>query len=246
MNANIELLQLELETLWVTAPGNRLVRGRDSIGLMPPYLAHFAAQDGCVRGFAAYLPDVLVSKIEAEMDVSAPAAAPDEEPHWLRRCADLLAERLGPVQVTCGPTYLVGPGVTYDACASVAIVRSVDERAHDLPEPRAAMWEPGEWDSLTAGELGPWAAVLVDGRVASLCHSARLTDRAAEAGTWTAPEHRSRGYAAAATAAWAALLAPTGRTLFYSTSAENQSSRRVAARLGLPEIGWQWRVERPT
>jgi predicted GNAT family acetyltransferase len=85
-----------------------------------------------------------------------------------------------------------------------------------------------------------------DGEVVSICHCARLSDRGAEAGVWTDAKYRGRGLAAAVTAAWASLLAGSGRTLFYSTSAENVSSQRVAARLGLREIGWMWKVFRRT
>ncbi|MFG1701639.1 GNAT family N-acetyltransferase [Nonomuraea sp. M3C6] len=63
-----------------------------------------------------------------------------------------------------------------------------------------------------------------------------------EAGTWTSPAFRGRGYAATATAAWADLF--SGTRLFYSTSADNHSSQRVAARLGLRNIGWLWKLTR--
>jgi hypothetical protein len=33
-----------------------------------------------------------------------------------------------------------------------------------------------------------------------------------------------------------------GRVLFYSTDAQNLSSQRVAARLGLRPIGWTWNL----
>lgn len=103
-------------------------------------------------------------------------------------------------------------------------------------------WTQDEWRQLLDGSLGPWASVVRGDRVVSLCHTAKLADRGAEAGTWTDPDCRGRGYAAAATAAWASLFAPGGRYLFYSTSADNRSSQRVAERLGLPLIGWIWRL----
>ncbi|MFC5826580.1 GNAT family N-acetyltransferase [Nonomuraea insulae] len=82
---------------------------------------------------------------------------------------------------------------------------------------------------------------LAGGRqVVAICHSARNTPAGAEAGTWTSPAYRGRGYAAITTAAWAELL--PGIQLFYSTSADNHSSQRVAARLGLRGIGWLWKL----
>ncbi|MDZ7727477.1 MAG: GNAT family N-acetyltransferase [Dehalococcoidia bacterium] len=90
--------------------------------------------------------------------------------------------------------------------------------------------------------LGPWAMALVEGRVVSICHSPRLDDYGAEAGTWTDPAFRGRGYAAAATAVWAKQIHETGSVAFYSTSADNRSSQRVAERLGLELIGWLWKL----
>lgn len=88
--------------------------------------------------------------------------------------------------------------------------------------------------------------VVDDGRVVSMCHTPRISSAGAEAGTWTDPKFRGRGYAAAATAAWADLLAATSPFLFYSTTADNRSSQRVAERLGLRQIGWLWKLSRTT
>jgi RimJ/RimL family protein N-acetyltransferase len=83
-------------------------------------------------------------------------------------------------------------------------------------------------------------------RVVSIGHTPRpLTPRSAECGVWTDPDFRGRGYAAATAAAWAALVRPTGRELFYSTDADNHSSRRVAERLRLRPIGWTWQLHAP-
>ncbi|WP_066951337.1 GNAT family N-acetyltransferase [Microtetraspora fusca] len=70
----------------------------------------------------------------------------------------------------------------------------------------------------------------------------RRTRAGAEAGTWTDPAFRGRGYAAATTAAWAGLLSADCPHLFYSTSADNLSSQRVAGRLGLRAIGRLWKL----
>jgi predicted GNAT family acetyltransferase len=81
--------------------------------------------------------------------------------------------------------------------------------------------------------------------VIATCHTPVRSARGAEAAVWTHPVHRGQGRAAAVSAAWAALIRPTGRYLFYSTWAENRSSMRVAARLGLRPIGWMWKIAPP-
>jgi RimJ/RimL family protein N-acetyltransferase len=91
---------------------------------------------------------------------------------------------------------------------------------------------------INTGEFWPpWCALLEDGVVASICFAARLGKRGADAGVATAPAFRSQGYAAAATAGWAAHPALAGHVLGYSTTAENLASQRVAQRLGLRTIG---------
>jgi RimJ/RimL family protein N-acetyltransferase len=109
------------------------------------------------------------------------------------------------------------------------------------PEPAAEGWSAGEWRDLLAGDQ-PWAMLLRDGAAVSVCHSSRWAPRAAEAGLWTHPAHRRRGYGVAVTRAWADLVAATGRIAFYSTSSGNVASQAVAARLGARQIGTMWSV----
>lgn len=87
--------------------------------------------------------------------------------------------------------------------------------------------------------------MLLDGsRVSSICHTARDHPAGVEAGTWTDPDYRGRGHAATATAAWAALPAMSGRHIFYSTTSDNISSRRVTERLNLRLLGDLWSIGR--
>ena len=71
-----------------------------------------------------------------------------------------------------------------------------------------------------------------------------MSERAAECGVWTDRNFRGQGHASAVTAAWADILQPTGRRLFYCTDSDNLSSQRVAARLGLRPLGWIWTLAR--
>jgi RimJ/RimL family protein N-acetyltransferase len=145
------------------------------------------------------------------------------------------------VKVSGGPSYLVTPPVR--AGLAVEVLRSDSAEHLHLVRSllRPGSWEPAEWAELTSGRAGaPWAMVAEDGQVVSICHSARLTPLGAEAGTWTSPAYRGRGYAAATTSAWADQL--PGIHLFYSTSADNHSSQRVAQRLRLRPLGWFWHL----
>ncbi len=90
----------------------------------------------------------------------------------------------------------------------------------------------------------PWCAAIVEGEVASLAFSSRLTPSGAELGLITLPGYRGNGLAGAATAGWSALPALQGRTLFYSTARSNLASQRVAAKLRLPFICSTWEIAR--
>ncbi|GAA0911327.1 GNAT family N-acetyltransferase [Nonomuraea longicatena] len=137
------------------------------------------------------------------------------------------------------PSYLVVPPLRHEFPVEVLDHRHA-ERVRGL---RPGNWTAEEWAELLDGGAGaPWTMVVEDGQVVSICHTPRRTAAGAEAGTWTAPGHRGRGHAAATTVAWARILAPDCPLLFYSTSADNRSSQRVAERLGLRPLGRLWRV----
>jgi RimJ/RimL family protein N-acetyltransferase len=89
----------------------------------------------------------------------------------------------------------------------------------------------------------PCLAIVADGRLASLCYSARNTPIAAEAGVDTLEEFRGRGYAPAVVAAWARVVREEGRIPLYSTSWDNLASRSVACKLGLVLYGADLSIE---
>jgi RimJ/RimL family protein N-acetyltransferase len=241
VTSDSELLRIEIETLWTHDERGRLVAARrQDAHEAAPHLVVGVAPDGAtVTAIGRDVPDALADELLAEV-ARSPRMAPSEVPAAFGRCEQLLRDALGDVETSGGPSYLIPRGTTF--AASAEIQRSEGDPGEALRRHRPDNWRVDEWQALLNGALGPWAIATIDGAPVSMCHSARLSERGAEAGVWTAPEHRGRGYAAAVTADWAALLAPSGRHLFYSTSADNASSQRVAARLGLRPIGWTWRL----
>jgi RimJ/RimL family protein N-acetyltransferase len=264
---DLELLALEIETQWELDERGRLLGTRELSPRPAPAMVVAAADEGHVAAFGAEVPDGLVADLEAVVGavtwdadavrgegrmLYAPTTEPHGMPPQISRCRELLEGTIGPVEISSGPSYVIPPGVHPSPDPSpragrgdrfeMQIVRSEEDASEDFRarNPRRGGWSDEEWGLLIDGALGPWAMAVEGGEVVSICHCARLCEKGAEAGVWTDEDHRGRGLAAAVTAAWASRLEGSGRTLFYSTSAENVSSQRVAARLGLREIGWMW------
>ena len=245
MPTDLELLELEIETLWVTDRQGRLVRSRGWNGRAAPHLVIAACNDGQIAAIGSEVPDALAVQLQATVASAPPPPDPATAPASIARCEQLLKESMGPVEPSAGPTYVIPAATAFESGAEIQ--QSVDERIASLrsKNPARAGWSAEEWNLLVDGSFGPWAVAKMGGEVVAICHSARLAERGAEAGVWTDPDFRGQGHAAAVTAAWASLLATTGRHLFYSTSTENLSSQRVAARLELSVIGWTWRLSGP-
>ncbi|HUR00992.1 MAG TPA: GNAT family N-acetyltransferase, partial [Nonomuraea sp.] len=232
---DLALLRSELEVLWPeSGPHARHARQAVIIG---------ANADGCVVLAGGAVPAGTAHRIEEAVASDPGAADGSTAPAAVLAARRHLEDVFPAVEVRHGPSYVIPPGVTVPDTAG--LVRSTDESAAAVvADANPGGWDTQEWAQLVAGELGPWAMVVVDSEVVSICHTPRpVSVHGAEAGTWTAPAFRGRGLAAAATAAWAALLAPRQVPLFYSTSHENLSSQGVAQRLGLRPIGTLWNVE---
>lgn len=241
MPGDIELLEAEIDTLWARDARGRLVR-REPGGRAAPHLAVAIAPDGkTIVAVGAAVPNALALAVR-EAAAAVPPARAGGVPAAVGRCREILEGPLGALVLTSGPSYVVPGGTAFASRATVHRSDDAGAGAFHFSAPAEANWSAEEWRLLLAGALGPWAIATVGGEVAAICHSARLAPRGAEAGVWTHPRYRGQGHAAAVTAAWASLIAPSGRYAFYSTAAENLSSQRVAARLKLRPIGWIWQL----
>jgi len=230
---DLALLELQAE---MSMDGRRRLAGICGITIA-------SSRDGQRLFVGSDVPDTLVPALVDTVDQSPRAPAPDREPPVLGACRAIVEPCCTPLSVEAGPSYVIEPDVRIEMRTDIA--RSDTSPSERLRRLNPGNWEHEEWDELLDGSLGPWAMAVVDGRVVSICHTpVQMTERAAECGVWTHPDYRGRGYAAAVTATWAAVLRPSGRYLFYSTDSQNRSSQRVAARLQLRLIGWTWRLTR--
>lgn len=245
---NLALLEIEVDTLWARDPQGRLLHARDHAASPAPYVV-VAVSDGEYFGsFSAGLPgDILTECWSALLTCDLPPTTGSAagNPPEFNVLKEIFARHGVPAKVHCGPSYLVPETVAAIVGGALVTSASATDTRGDLYAPAGANWEPDEWRALLAGEMGPWAMAVEDDEIASICHSARLSGQAAEAGLRTEPAVRHRGHGAAATAAWAALVHEGGRLPFYSTSADNLASQAVANRLKLQLIGWIWSLHPP-
>jgi hypothetical protein len=236
--SDLDLLRLEIKTLWISDERGRLLRTNEPAARAAPFLVIAGAQGGRALALGADVPDALAVELRAAVARAEPSHDPRDRPRVLERCRHLLEAGLSPVRIACGPTYVMPGSVAY---ASEVHIHRSDCDVESLRDKRpVSAWAAEECDGLLNGCVGPFAIATVDDQVVSVCHTSRMGAGAAEAGVWTDPALRGNGHASAVTAAWASLFDRTLFTLFYSTSGDNVASQRVAAKLGLREIGWLW------
>jgi RimJ/RimL family protein N-acetyltransferase len=229
---DLALLRIEIETLWPSDDRGR-IQGRDFV------IA--SSSSGLAPAIGTAVPDDLAAELVRAVS-SAPAPGDSSAPPpVLEHCRTLLERTLGTVELrsSSGPSYLITDAVAFES--EVPLITSA---APGRRPANPGNWSPAEWEQLLDGALGPWVMATHHDEVISICHTPVSNAQAAEAGVWTKPEFRGQGHAAAVTAAWASLMRPSGRHLFYSTGRTNLSSQRVAARLGLRPIGWLWQLVR--
>lgn len=224
--SDLDLLQLEMNLLW----------GPDLYGRPAsphPLVALALANDGRALRFGSGVPSDLRASL-------AESLSHDPSPErFVGECGRPMDSRV----CTSGPSYVFdGEG----APSSDHRVVTSEERVESwLEEARPEAWgDPGEWRDLLAGRLGPWAFGILGGHVVSVCYTPVASPHAAEAGIWTLPETRGRGYAPATVAAWARVAKGRFGTRFYSTGSENAASQAVARKLGLRRVGTIWQIPR--
>lgn len=197
--------------------------------------------DGQALWIGTEVPERIVAELRAVFDSAAPSSDPAQAPPALEPCRHLLEAGGSSMRLRAGPSWLIPEDVHF--ASEVRIERSDVFHGGALRNANPGNWHAIEWDELLDGRLGAWAIALDGERAVSICHTpGPMTPRGAECGVWTHRDVRGRGYAAAVTAAWASIMRPSGRYLFYSTETENVSSQRVARRLDLRPIGWTWKL----
>jgi hypothetical protein len=240
---DLRLLQVDIDTMFVMSAAGRIERENDPDRSSGPRVFFAGCPFGNLIRVRYDLDDDVAMRI---LEVAA------EEPPWrdpdvMPACAEKIVELLSdgqPADISTALIYKLPNGLRYEHPA--AIVRGDSDEGRQM---LARLVDRGMPDYLqTAGFKGagdfwePWCVALDLGEIAAMAFAARLGASGAELGVYTFPKYRSRGLAAAVTAAWSSLPSLNQHALFYSTDKSNRSSQRVTARLGLRLIGTSVRI----
>ncbi|MGI9432413.1 MAG: GNAT family N-acetyltransferase [Myxococcota bacterium] len=221
---------LHLDSLYLQDEGGRLI-GRNQPGgaaLSPPRFHLGRTAHGNLWRFAADVAAETVielARLAAAERSSRPLVDGPERIEPMRRCLEAAA----PIEVAYH-----GPAFRFPELGALppsdGLIRVTPERA-ELLERHFSSYLP------TFPHEAPYVVAVEEGAAVTICHSARSSDVAAQAGVETAPGWRRRGMAGPVVAGWARDVADSGRIPLYSTWWENAASRAVAGRLGLIPFG---------
>ncbi|MEV0672053.1 GNAT family N-acetyltransferase [Mycobacterium sp. NPDC050441] len=220
----LESLAIEIEVIW----------GSNSVGAesMPPVVIAQAGSSWRIHVSPALSKDAK-QLVWAAADLPFGTAS-----SLLDRVHSALEPLTGPLCREVTLSYDCARPVGLDAPGGIRLITADDA---DVAQLRIAPdWgAQQEWERLL-GNGFPWAAATDGDQVLAVCETARWSVHGTEAGVWTLAGVRGRGLAASVVGAWATQCAKRVERLYYSTSADNLSSQRVAERLGLPPIGELW------
>ncbi|MGO9450586.1 MAG: GNAT family N-acetyltransferase [Candidatus Binataceae bacterium] len=245
---DLKLLHIDVETVFVMSPTQRIERVNDTDSSIGPRLF----LTGCPQGNSAHVRHDVEDQMAERLLAIAAEEPPWRDPWVLPQCIGKLLDVLfnnppfatgpasrTPLNVGTGLIYQLPNHMKYEHAANIVRGDSVEGHQMRMRFAERGMPEPmvAAGFKSVADFWEPWCIAIESEEVAAIAFAARLGSTGAEIGVYTFPEFRARGFAAAVTASWSSLPSLNGRALFYSTSRSNRSSQRVAARLGLRMIG---------
>ena len=225
---DLELMELRVAALFTHDGAGRIVTNNEPEPDPGPAPRFFLGRtrEGIVWRVHHDVPAATAADLERLLINEPPLADPRQSPAAIDALCEVLAAH-GPVsEVEQGPAWRFPETLSAAEGAVLLGPRDSESLREHFP--------------YTAEHLGvrqPCAAVLVDGIAVSICYSARISPRVAEAGVDTVERFRGRGYAVSVTAAWAKAVRSGGRIPLYSTSWDNLASQAVARKLGLVLYG---------
>ncbi len=230
----LQLMQLHINTLFCCDAEGRL-RCVNELGEPPaPRFYLGRTHHGNFWRFRDDLPAATIEKLDQLCQtepLTTDLASPPQ--HYAALKAVLQAH--APLQDEYrGPAYWMPKDIHMPA----NVVLISETNAELLPAPFS--WLRAQ---LGDSDLGPVAAAIEQGSAVSVCFCARRPGKATEAGLETLAGFRSKGYATATVAGWAAAVRRLGCLPMYSTSWDNLASQAVARKLSMVLYGEDWSLQ---
>ena len=182
--------------------------------------------------FRADLHEDIGGQLQELAREEQPLTQPREPPRHEQAFIDVLRKSAPIESIWRGPAY----AFTQPPDASPANIVHIDAHNADLLSAHLDDW------LIDVPHRRPFVAAIEDGDAVAVCASVRISRTAHEAGVATAPAFRKRGHAVRAVSAWARAVIAMRAIPLYSTSWDNIASQRVARRLGLKFIGYDFHV----
>ncbi len=235
-----ERLAIQRQTNHLFTPEGRMLHTNSPDRSAAPRFCFSGCRTGNLSAIGWQLPESVANRLLALTAEEPPFVAENGGPVNLDQYLALVAPDGPPPVARLGVTYVLLRRSRFDA--QVRLVHSHTQTGKDLLARLAEFGLPPRLLDLNfrddISELWPpWCVGLVDGEIASIAFAARLSASGAEVGVATIRSMRGRGYGAAVTAGWTRSPLLKRRALFYSAAQANRSSRAVAARLGLRQLG---------
>ncbi|MGI8826748.1 MAG: GNAT family N-acetyltransferase [Chloroflexota bacterium] len=227
--SDLQLLETQIDALFTHDLDGRIRSINEPGGASAPRFFLGRTRTGNVWRFRQDLPEDTVRRLESLVANEPVHDDLRAEPRNLEAFRGVLGEDGGIQPVDVGSAYRFPDELP----APVNVTRIARSNLH-LLEGMGPDWEDMTRE-FEARE--PCCAMIEDGAAVSLCFSARLTARAAEAGIETVEAYRGRGYAPKVVAAWANAVRAAGRIPLYSTTWANLALQAVARKLGLIQYG---------
>jgi len=231
--SNLQLLEMQADALFTHDEHGRIRDVNEPEGDRAPRFFFARSTEGNIWRCRDDVAEGTVRELERLVAAEPVRDDLRAEPRSLREFLAVLRAEPG---IASSAWQYTGPAYRFPAALPPATAAATRLTRTDLHLLRRMTWNL-ERTAREFERYAPFVAVIEDGVAVSLCHSARLTERAAEAGVETLEAYRERGYAAVVATGWAHAIRATGRIPLYSTSWDNRASQAVARRLRLVHYG---------
>lgn len=248
MPTNVELLRIELGTLFGLNDLNEIQYENEPEPSLGPLFWLGGCEDGFVQGYGIDVDNGTIARTQRLLNTETRSSDPDDLQHideYISIFTEAKLKKKG-IEHNIGLTHRLPHNLTHETSTPCILLRSNSGEGQALLRHWQANGIPQNLRKVgfaTPEDIWrPWCLALVDDEVASVAFTARISDQGAELGLVTIDAYRGKGLGAAATAGWTWFPEFAGKELFYSADVQNESSQRVVERLGLERIGWSLRI----